>query len=85
MIVNVHIERLVLDGVADGPGHAARVESAVREELARLWSQTGASSLPQVSAAVPLLRGRSPGDLGRSTPSLLGSAVARSLHGAIVK
>jgi hypothetical protein len=83
MIVNVHIERLVLDGVAGGAGEGARIEAAVRMELARLWA--GATALPQASVAAPALRGAAVSGSAASNPAHLGGAIATSVYGAVVK
>jgi hypothetical protein len=83
MIVNVHIERLVLDGVVGGAGDGARIEAAVRAELARLWA--GAPSLPQTSVAAPALRGAAVRASAPSHPAQLGGAIAASVYGAIAK
>ena len=85
MIVNVHIERLVLDGVAGGAGDGARIEAAVRTELARLWTATQAPSLPHASTAVPALRGAPITSAATSYPGPLGGAIATSVYGAIAR
>jgi hypothetical protein len=85
MIVNVHIERLVLDGVAGGAGEGARIEAAVRMEMARLWVGAGAASLPRASVAVPALRGTALSGGATTNAARLGGAIAQSVHGAVAK
>ncbi len=85
MIVNVHIERLVLDGVAGGAGDGARIEAALRAELARLWAGPGAVPLPQTSAAVPALRGAAVDRRAAANPARLGGAIATSVYGTVAK
>jgi hypothetical protein len=80
VIVNMHIDRLVLDGVAgeDGP----RVGEAVRAELARLLGGDGAAERFASDYASPLVR--SEAVLPRALKAdLLGIRIGRAVHGAI--
>jgi hypothetical protein len=43
MNIQVHIERLILDGVALAPGERPRLQAAVESELARLLVEGGLS------------------------------------------
>ncbi len=86
MIVNLHIERLVLDGASPAAqGEGAQVEAAVRAELARLYAQAGASALPRSSAAAPVLRGTAVTAAPTQNAAQLGNAVAKSLYGVLEK
>lgn len=85
MNINLHIERLVLEGFKGGAREGALIETAVQAELTRLWSQTATSSMPQTSTAAPTLRGAAIGAGAAASPSLLGGAIAQSVYGAIAK
>lgn len=84
MNVNLHIERLVLDGFPlDGRG-AALVQAAVQAELTRLFVQNEAGA-SLASAAVPRMRAAPMRMSGAETPPRLGSAIAQSVYGAVAK
>jgi hypothetical protein len=85
MNVNLHIERLVLDGVDIAPGQRPLVQAAVEAELARLLAAGGLSpalteggALHRVPAnAIQLNSGADSADLGRQ--------IAGSVYGGIGK
>jgi hypothetical protein len=70
MNINLHIERLVLDGLAVGSGEAALVQTAVESELGRLLTSSlfaSASSFAEARVAggeIHLRPGVSARDLG---------------------
>ena len=70
MNINLHIERLVLDGLAVGSGEAALVQTAVESELGRLLTSSPcapASSFAEARVAggeIHLRRGVSARELG---------------------
>jgi hypothetical protein len=84
MNVNLHIERLVLDGFALDGRDAALVQAAVRAELTRLFVQNEAGT-SLASAAVPRLQAAPMRMSGAETPPRLGSAIAQSVYGAVAK
>ena len=71
--IELHIERLVLDGIALPPGGASVLKAAIGAELTRLLGEGGLSpamagggSLAQVMApAFTFQAGASPSELGR--------------------
>jgi hypothetical protein len=81
MNINVHIERLVLDGLSLASGQSDSVQTAVETQLTRLLSDKGfacssAYTVPHVSAA--------PIQLPRDTKSsLLGHQIARAIYGSL--
>jgi hypothetical protein len=81
MNINVHIERLILDGLPVKGSDGAVVQAAVERELARLLGERG---LTAVSAgAVPRLA-VGPIELTRAgEPAHLGHQIARAIHGGI--
>jgi hypothetical protein len=79
--INVHIEKLVLEGLpltaAQGPG----VQAAVQAELARALGQAGDRALPRseahrlAPASIQLTAGSSPAQVGRQ--------IARAVHSSV--
>jgi hypothetical protein len=85
MNVNLHIERLVLDGFALGSRDAALVQEAVRTELVRLFAGDEAATSSLASAAMPSVQGAPLRLSGAETPPRLASAIAQSVYGAIAR
>jgi hypothetical protein len=85
MNVNLHIERLVLDGFPLDGRDAALVQAAVRAELTRLFVQNEAGVSSLASAAVPRMQAAPMRMSGAETPPRLGSAIAQSVYGAVAK
>lgn len=83
MRIEVHIERLVLDGLpvstADGP----RVRAAVESELARLLAQGSVSRELISGGAVPRVDAPRISIGPHELPDAIGRAVARSVHAGI--
>ncbi len=82
MRIELHIDRVVLDGTGIEPGHATMLGEALESELSRLLTSTPAASWQQSRhlrrlAANPICLGP-PGDV----PGMARS-VARSVHGAL--
>jgi hypothetical protein len=85
MNVNLHIERLVLEGFPLDGRDAALVQAAVRVELTRLFAQNEAGPASLASAAVPRLQAAPMRVSGAETPQRLGAAIAQSVCGAVAK
>jgi hypothetical protein len=81
--INLHVERLVLDGVPGVEGRGAALRAAVEAELVRLLAAdpSGASLLR--SMAVPALRAAPVA--ADPSPQGFGAAIASSVHGAVVR
>ena len=80
MNVNLHIERLVLDGISIPPGQRPHLQAAVEGELTRLLAEGGAPSSWPSEGAVPYVSGESM-QLGRdSNPKALGSQIAQAVY-----
>lgn len=85
MNINLHIERLILEGVVIAPGQRGLLQAALEAELTRLLSAgglspdlTGSGALLRVPAnAIQLNKGVEPADLGRQ--------IAGSIYGGIGK
>jgi hypothetical protein len=80
MIVNFHIDRLVLDGVAERDG--ARVGEAVTAELTRLLGEDGAVQRFSRDRALPTVRAEAALPPA-SRADLLGVRIGRAVHRAI--
>ena len=83
MRINLHIERLVLDGVPLDRHMTPLLEQAVQAELMRLLAQEKSPATALVSGATPALRGEAIRTEPAMSPLRLGNAVAQSVHGAI--
>jgi hypothetical protein len=85
MNINLHIERLIFDGVNIEPSQHHLLQASVETELARLLTDGGVSpslaagsALPQVSASgIQLAGGNDPVQMGRQ--------IAQSVYGGIGK
>ena len=83
MHIELHIERLVLEGLAASPRERVLVQAAVETELARLLAEHGLSRELAGGIALPSLGAESielsPGD----DPWRLGEQIARAVYGGI--
>lgn len=85
MNINLHIERLVLDGISVSDGGGPHVQAAIETELARLLAVGGVSAAFHTGQAVPSVRG---GDLhltAGGSHAELGRHIAGALYGGIGK
>lgn len=82
MNINLHIERLILDGVNIAPGDRHLLQANVTTELSRLLNNGGLT--PNVIESVALPR-RSTNDiqLTDNQPKQLGQQIAQSVYGGI--
>lgn len=81
MKIELHIERLVLDGVGFERGRTAQLQAAVAAELTRLLSERG---LPTLQAgAVPRVDARDVALAPAAHPVHAGHQIARSVFAAI--
>jgi hypothetical protein len=85
MNVNLHIERLVLDGVALERGEESLLRAAVESELARLLADGGLASSLASGGAMPRLRAASIELPDRGDSRQLGQRIAAALYGGIGK
>ncbi len=83
MNINLHIERLVLDGLNVGPGQGALVKKAAEAELSRLLSEGGLALGLQSGGARPNIRAGSIELNGNDNPLRLGQEIARSVYSGI--
>jgi hypothetical protein len=74
MDINLHIERLVLDGLPIRRSQGALVQAAVEAELAHLLAEGGLASSLQSGGAVPMQLAE------EAKPAQIGRQIARAVH-----
>ena len=79
--IRVHIERLVLEGVAVAPGDRALLRASAAAELSKLLTEGGISAGLENGIALPSLRGGTVETSGKD----LGTQVGRAVYGGIGK
>lgn len=83
MNINLHIEKLVLDGVSVEPQQQAELKMAVESELGRLLRSNGIGSGVQLNNSFRAIQGGLITiDMYRK-PFALGQQIAQSVHGGI--
>jgi hypothetical protein len=82
MKINLHIERLVLDGMPIDRTQGGKLRAAVEQELTRLLAGGLAQQLRQ-GGAVPVLRGGRIRIQKSTNAGALGRDIARTLHQGI--
>jgi hypothetical protein len=82
MKLNIHIERLVLEGLPVGGNDAQRVWAAVTAELERLIRAHGVSTALHSAGAVRELHAEELKVGERSSARRLGTQIARSVYGS---
>jgi hypothetical protein len=85
MNVNLHIDRLILDGIDVGPAQRPHLQAAVEAELGRLLTEGGMGESLAAGGAVPSLRAEGFQMSGDGNPAQLGQQIARSVYGGIGK
>lgn len=82
MNINLHIERLVLEGVNISPGQSHLLQASVETELTRLLTNGGLS--PSLAQGTALPRMSTIGiQLTGNNPKQLGQQIAQSVYGGI--
>ncbi len=85
MNVNLHIERLILDGLPFEARHRAALQAEIEIELARLLTGNGVASTWQSGGAVPSVRADAIQMTTQSSPEEIGRQIAGSIYGGISK
>lgn len=85
MNIELHIERLILDGLAIEPGQRADIQAAVEGELTRLLVANGLRADLRSGGALPLLRAGAINVSSQTNAMQLGNQIAQSVHGGIGK
>ncbi len=83
MNINIHIERLILDGLPITHSQRPLVQASVEAELARLLASDGLTSALQIGGAVPYMPGGSIQLARDSNPHKLGQQIAQAVYGGI--
>ena len=83
MNINLHIERLVLDGLDIAPEQRPVLQAAVEGELRRLLTERGLSPSLAQGVAVPRLSVRDMQIAIASNPTEVGHQIAQSVYGGI--
>ena len=83
MKINVHIERLILDGLPVRDDQAPSVRAAVESELTRLIAAGGLSHEARSGGAVPALRGGNIQVDKAGPPAGLGKQIAGAVYSGI--
>jgi hypothetical protein len=83
--INLHIERLVLDGLNIGPEQGAQVKTAVEAELSRLLTEGGLASGLQGGGALNQVRSSGIQLANDRNPAGLGKQIAGAVYGGIGK
>lgn len=84
MKINLHIDRVVLDGIDIKPGEQHWVKAGLEAELSRLLTEPGALA-PEFAQnlAVPRITSDSIQLSGDNNPVQLGEQIAQSVYGGI--
>jgi hypothetical protein len=80
MNIELHIERLVIDGLDIASGNGPRIMEAVESGLARLLAAKGIAPELTGGVAVPSLRAGSIRLESGATPQQLGGQIAQAVH-----
>ena len=83
MNTNVHIERLVLDGIDLPYPQRPLLQAAVEAELARLLAAGGVAPGLRAGGALASVPGGAMHLAEGSDPTRLGTQIARAVHGGI--
>lgn len=83
MNVRLHIERLVLEGIAVTHADRTRLQAAIEGELQRLIGEGGVSGGLSGGMAVPSIRGEDMRVEAAGGPADLGRRIAGALYGGL--
>ena len=85
MNINLHIERLILDGLALEAGDGTALRAALEIELARRLIQNNVAANWQTGGATPSVRADAIQLTGESSPAQIGRQIAGSIYESIGK
>lgn len=83
MNIELHIERLILDGIAVERRHRAALQSAVEAELTRLLLSNGLGVEFLAGALTPSLSTQPIYEANGANAARLGTQIAQAVHGGI--
>lgn len=81
--IQLHIERLVLDGLPIDRAQAPAIQAAVEAELSRLLTIQGLSAELQAGGAVPALSANAIQLSSNTSARQLGAQIAQSIYGGM--
>ena len=84
MNINLHIERLVLDGINISPGQRDLLQASITTELTQLLNNAGLAGMLVEGGALPRLSTNNI-QLTSNKPMELGQKIAQSVYGGISK
>src|SRR5215217_7764895 len=85
MKINLHIERLVLEGLPLSSGQAPLVQLAVQQELTRLLGSNGIAPGLMSGGAMPHASGGNMQLAQEASPRQMGTQIAQSVHEGLGK
>jgi len=85
MTINLHIERLVLEGLPLARAQGPLVQHAVELELARLFVGAGIGPGFRSGGMIPRITGGPMQFAREATPRQLGTQIAQSVHDGLSK
>ncbi len=85
MNINLHIERLILDGLSIGHGQGSFVKEALESKLGRLLATSGLNPDFQTGGAVSSVKVDGIETANVSNPTALGHQIAQAVYGGIGK
>jgi hypothetical protein len=83
MNINVHIERLILDGVTVASSQRQLLQAAVEAELGRLLTTKGLAPSLESGGAIPRVSGGSIQLAPENNPMQLGQQIAQAVYQGI--
>jgi len=83
MNIELHIERLILDGLPVERSQRPHLQAAVEAELTRLLAENGLAAELQTGGAVPSVRADAMQFKSGNTPMQWGQQIARSVYSGI--
>jgi hypothetical protein len=85
MKINLHIERLVLEGLPLSSRHAPIVQLAVQQELTRLLGSNGIGPGLMSGGTMPRAAGGNMQLASETSPRQMGTQIAQSVHEGLAK
>jgi hypothetical protein len=83
MKMNIHIERLILEGLPASSAQGPQIGSAIQEELVRLLAAHGLTDELRGGIAVPRIRAGTIQLGAENQPAKLGASIAQAVHEGI--
>jgi hypothetical protein len=83
MNINLHIERLVLDGLPVSDHQGGWVRAAVESELSRLLADHGLAATLSTGGSIPNVQASNVQLVPGSTPTQMGTQIAQSVYRGI--